>query len=278
MEKTGGPCVLKPVSGSGSELVFLCKDVSSCQSAYETISKGISDRHKNPLYNSEYSKGVVIEEYIEGEEYSCDFMVTNGSVNILRLSKKIYYPGGPFGTVWGYIFSTFNPIKSFHKKLEKLLQAATDSLCINRAVCMADFIVNKKKIFLIEITPRPGGDCIPHLLKKVWNMDMLALNINFARIKEPLFPILNNSTHTYLGFRIFAKQEGVLKSVGFDTLKDDKRVVDVYLKYHPGHIIKMPPEDYDSRILGHVIVRLDTTENVAQPCREIENLIKVVVE
>ena len=44
----------------------------------------------------------------------------------------------------------------------------------------------------------------------------------------------------------------------------------------PGHVITMPPDDYDSWLLGHMIVELDGDSAVEAQCREL--LEKVVIE
>jgi len=53
-------------------------------------------------------------------------------------------------------------------------------------------------------------------------------------------------------------------------------VAEVYLKRGPGHRITMPPEDYDSWILGHVIFHPDGHSEPQVQCREL--LEKIVVE
>src|SRR3989339_1328354 len=80
-------CVLKPFTGSGSELVFRCNTEPECRSAFEAIKTGLAHRTGNPLFKRMVSDGwlMLAEEYMEGPEYSCDFIVENESVRIIRL-------------------------------------------------------------------------------------------------------------------------------------------------------------------------------------------------
>nr|NJM01818.1 ATP-grasp domain-containing protein [Desulfobacula sp.] len=88
--RTETGCVLKPFTGSGSELVFLCQTESGCGSAFETIKTGLDLRNENPLFKqtSSHPHLMLAEEYMEGPEYSCDFTVENGTVRVIRLAKK----------------------------------------------------------------------------------------------------------------------------------------------------------------------------------------------
>jgi hypothetical protein len=55
-------------------------------------------------------------------------------------------------------------------------------------------------------------------------------------------------------------------------------VVEIYLTRRPGHRIKMPPEDYDSWLLGHVIFHPDAHSDPEAQCRELIEKLVVEVE
>lgn len=118
---------------------------------------------------------------------------------------------------------------------------------------MMDFIISENQVVLIELTPRPGGDCLPHLLKASTNLDILKLSLDFAQN----YPLDLNNTHgssPYVGIRLHAGQSGVLRKIDSCHLLEDKRVKDIHLSKNPGHKIKLPPDDYDSWNLGHIII------------------------
>ncbi len=77
---------------------------------------------------------------------------------------------------------------------------------------MMDFIISENQVVLIELTPRPGGDCLPHLLKASTNLDILKLSLDFAQN----YPLDLNNTHgssPYVGIRLHAGQSGVLRKL-----------------------------------------------------------------
>ena len=96
----GRACVFKPVSGSGSELIFRCDSASACETSFATIQNGLKQRRAMRLYKSlkNDKPKVLAEGFEEGKEFSCDFVIENGQVEIIRITRKILSSQGPFGT------------------------------------------------------------------------------------------------------------------------------------------------------------------------------------
>ena len=270
------PCVLKPLTGSGSELVFVCRDMAALEKNWGVMEDGLAARTHTPMYNNGDMPGAVIERFVQGEEYSCDFIIENGGVTVLRLTRKIPFPFGPFGTTWAYVLLALDRFPRSTNRLNRELAAAARALGLERAICMADFIVSEEEICFLEMTPRPGGDCLPHLLRTVRGFDMLRFTMDFSCGKhEP--STSTNHEDGVTGVRIFAHKNGVLGHIDTRLLADDKRVLDVYFKHAPGHDIEMPPLDYDSWILGHVVFRPDTALDLVDQLNDICGRIGVEI-
>ncbi|MFX0198945.1 MAG: ATP-grasp domain-containing protein [Candidatus Hodarchaeota archaeon] len=273
----GGPCVVKPVSGSGSELVFRCDSEQACETSFETIQNGLKQRRANRLYKplTDEEPMILAEAFLEGEEFSCDFVIENGRVGIIRIARKILSSQGPFGTALGYLLSDALPDEvEEHDLLQTLYQGAT-ALGLNRAICMLDFLILENRIVLLELAPRPGGDCLPFLLRRCWNLDPLTLFLNFCQ-QQPVCLEKPAHTHSCLGLRLHARQGGILKSVDVSRLRQDPRVREIHVIRNPGHLIRMPPDDYDSWLLGHIIVEPVTDVELESECQSF--IEKVLVE
>ena len=158
-------CVIKPVSGSGSELVFRCQDVDSLKNAVEFISEQLSGKKSNRMY-ADFDGSVIIEAYHQGREFSCDAVESNGNVQILRVTEKIFLKDAPLGTVRAYVYPAHLPEEFPLKSLKKMIHQAATTLGISGVIFMTDFIVGRNGAVILEITPRPGGDCLPEL---IWN-------------------------------------------------------------------------------------------------------------
>lgn len=257
MAEVRGAVVLKPVAGSGSELVFKCRSAGECEAGFSAIREGLERRADHPLFRKSRTDLMVAEEMIEGPEFSADFMVAEDRVEIIRVCRKIKYRSHPFGTIAGYQLLADPSASLDFADLQETLFRGAVSLGITSGICMADFIRNsRRQNMLVELTPRPGGDCLPQLIREGMGLDMLALTLEAARGiapdldgKRPVLPLI--------GVRIFAPRAGTLKLVDTDGLVRDPRVKSIVINREPGHVITMPPEDYESWLLGHMIMEPD---------------------
>lgn len=281
-DSLNGPAVMKPLTGSGSELVLLCKDKDDCRRAYKTITEKLQSHLNHKMYTAlnmpadENPREVIMmEQYIPGEEYSCDFILEDGYIRILRLAKKIINHEITFGTVSAYVLKADLPGKWDIKKLEARLQTASKSLGLNRTIAMVDFKIYDDEVFLLEITPRPGGDCLPPLIQVSSGFDILKAALDFAEGKQVVVPNMEQ-WEKVVGFPLIASQRGVLKTLDAGALASDSRVVSCHFKRSIGDTIELPPEDYDSRLLGYVIFKPNFDKTLEEQCLGIAQ--KLIIE
>ncbi len=247
--------VLKPMMGAGSELVFNCRTPQECKDSFKTVMAGLKKRRSNPLFCAPGQRTAVVlaEETIDGLEFSCDFIIREHRLTIIRLTRKIKPANKPFGTVSGYIIPASLPGTDTLSRLESELIIAARSLGIESGICMVDFIVTRSGPVLIEMTPRPGGDCLPFLLKEAAGIDILSLTLDVAENRPVRIPGMDHCTPC-IGMRLHASKSGVLKNIDISAIKEDSRVRQIRLIRSPGHVVTLPPDDYDSWFLGHLIV------------------------
>jgi hypothetical protein len=277
-EQAGGPLVLKPARGSGSELVFKCDDAAACARSFDLIRAELGRRRGYRMYASPLlpESGIMAETVAEGNEFSCDFTVDKGRVGLIRLARKIKAPGRPFGTATGYLLPARLPEQVAAGTFARTLLQSATALGIDRAVCMLDFMLHQDRISLLELAPRPGGDCLPFLIKHGFGVDMLKLLLDFCRRKQlPSGMPLDGKP--LVGLRVHARKGGILKRVDTRSLERDARVEQISLTRGCGHRITLPPEDYESWLLGHVVFAPDASADVDVQCIGLLNKIAVEV-
>jgi biotin carboxylase len=266
----GGDCVLKPLSGSGSELIFRCSSAHECEQSFQKIQSGLQQRQAQRLFRplGTDDTAILAEECVDGREYSCDFIIEDGSVEIIRLTCKILSPRKPFGTAIGYYLPAVLPEEIDESSLRTILYHSAAALGLERALCMLDFMICNGQLVLLELAPRPGGDCLPFLLRRSRGLDILKLFLDFSQ-RRPRELNFAGSQHDWVGLRLHARQSGCLKKIDTQRLQQDARVHEIHLIRKPGHAIKLPPADYDSWLLGHIIFEPDATGQPATQCREL---------
>jgi len=273
-----GPVVLKPMTGSGSELVYLCETLASCEAAYGIVAAELERRKENRLYSDRCgAKPILAEAMVTGREYSCDFIRTGNEIEIIRVAEKIKPGEAPFGTVGGYVLPASLPGGVAKGVLAETLLKASRALGLSRCICMADFMVSDDRVFLIEMTPRPGGDCLPFMLRYALGVDILALAVDLAAGRPVVIPGPAQKG-AFMGVRIHAHRGGVLRYVKMKKDHEDSCIRETHFIRNPGHEIHMPPTDYDSWLLGHVIVKLDEGKNPHLEYRRICGKLDIEIE
>jgi len=142
---------------------------------------------------------------------------------------------------------------------------------------MVDFIVHNDEIVLLEITPRPGGDCLPSLIRNSLDIDMFALTLDFAEGRTLNIPN-RKKDKPLVGMRLFGTRDGKISRIDAGSIEKDQRVKEVYLKRTVGHRVILPPDDYDSRVLGHVIFEPESPHSIERECRELAARLELEME
>lgn len=269
--KLAVPCVIKPLSGAGSELTFRCDSPAEARSRFVQVQRALATRRDLPMFNQvpHGVTAVLVEEWVDGTEYSCDFVVEQDEVTIIRLARKYGLERGPFGITAGYrLLSDGGPFDA--GGLRRHLGRAAAALGLSRAFCMVDIIDRDGVPYFLEMAPRPGGDCLPWLLRQAAQVDVLGLYLDFCRRRLDSPRIV---AEPHVAVRLFAERTGVLRSLDVAALEADPRVREVYLKRRPGDRIELPPEDYDSWILGHAVYVPDPRAPVEQQNRELAAMV-----
>jgi hypothetical protein len=177
----------------------------------------------------------------------------------------------------GYLLLPSIPDEIDESLLLKTLYKSAASLGIDRATCMVDFIINQGRIILIELSPRPGGDCLPYLLRRCRNLDILSFTLDFSR-QKPVFINKQTDSTCFMGMRLLASRGGILKKLDVSKLIEAPMVREIHLIRQPGHQIVMPPDDYDSWLLGHIIIKTDQDIDIHEQCVRVLDKINMEIE
>ena len=275
---TGGEVMLKPATLSGSELAFRCSSGEQVTHAYDVISSALQGMAGDPLRDRDglVRAGVLCEEFIEGDEYSCDFLLSGGELRLIRIARKSIANGGPAGTAMAYEV----PARTLPIPIEEftgLLGRAARSLGLDRCMGMADLIVRGSAPLFLEMTPRPGGDCLPDLILASSGMDMLATHIDFAGGSPVRIPDAKEWRHL-AALRVHSRSSGILHRLGLDRTGLGLEIVEEKWIRRPGDRIELPPGDHDSWLLGHLIFAPSGEGRTAADLRLLRDAVGVEVE
>jgi hypothetical protein len=115
------------------------------------------------------------------------------------------------------------------------------------------------------------------LIRQSSGLDILGLALDFAQGLEISLPAPED-WDAVVGLRLFAPDAGVVRELDSQPLHQDPRVREVFIKCRPGHRVVLPPKDYDSQLLGHLIFKPSETISLEEECAALASKFIVKME
>ena len=142
------PIIVKPTDRSGSRAITKVKDSSELKEAI-IRARDIS-----------FEKKAIVEEYIEGDEYSAECISQNGVHYLLNITKK-FTTGSPHFIETGHLEPAGLSDEDIGKIRDTIFKAL-DALDIKLGASHSEFKYSRedKIVHIIEIGSRMGGDFI----------------------------------------------------------------------------------------------------------------------
>ena len=167
-------CVLKPTDSSGSRGVIKVEDVEDIEQAYITALR--------------FSKAgdVIIEEWLEGEEFGAQVVVVNGKSTLMMMHSDITTPP-PNRVPIGHGCPHPQETKLF-TLVSEIIHNAVIALGVNNTICNIDFILTKCGPKVIELTCRMGGTHLPEVCGTYWGINLYKLAIELSLGAKPPLP------------------------------------------------------------------------------------------
>ena len=188
------PVIVKPTDRSGSRGITKVYNIEDIENAVKYATK------------DSFEKSAIIEEYIEGNEYSCECISYNGEHHFLAFTKK-YTTGAPNFIETGHCEPS-DIKEEYQEKIKENIFKALTVLGIQNGASHTEFKLDENGEFgIIEIGARMGGDCIGSDLVQIsTGYDFVKMVIDVACGKAPDFTKTTKPTRANIKF-IFTKQD-----------------------------------------------------------------------
>lgn len=186
------PVIVKPTDRSGSRGIT---KLDSLKGLGEAIKKAI---------DLSFEKKAIVEEYIEGNEYSMECISFEGEHKMLAVTKK-YTTGAPHFIETGHMEPSDLSEQAIEKAKEEIFKAL-DALDIKMGASHPEFKVDREgNIKIIEIGARMGGDCIgSDLVRLSTGYDFTKMVIQTALGEKPHFEKVKEPSNVAVKY-IFSK-------------------------------------------------------------------------
>ena len=158
--------IIKPAQSSGSKGVFIINSWHDYQNRF-------------PEMEVFSNTGVgILEEYVEGFQGTSEGILENGKIVFcVVLDRQTVSP--PYVTTCGHRVPTLlgnERLQQLHKMLEVLFRL----LQLTEGPFDCDFVATNDKIYILEISPRIGGNLIAPLLKIATGFDLVKYSVKKA--------------------------------------------------------------------------------------------------
>lgn len=236
------PIIVKPVDRSGSRGITKLQDASG-------LARAVA------LAQSEsFSNCAVVEEFMDGEEFSVEFCSWEGTHAFLALTKK-FTTGAPGFVETGHLEPA--PVsEATRAHIEQVVSHALDTLGVRYGASHSEvMLMPDGRVGIVEIGSRMGGDCIgSDLVFLSTGIDFTAAVISVALGEQPDLSVVGRPGCSAIRF--------VLSQADLDVLADLKAT-------HPELLhFESPIEPFDHEVtdsssrFGYFIMRGDAPSDL----------------
>ena len=256
--KVDYPVVVKPRDNSGSRGVIYCNNLKEVEIAV-----------KEAL---QYTKkgNVLIEEFIEGQEYSIEGIHYNGEHHVIQFTEKTT-TDFPYNVEIAHIQpADISPQQQ--NKIKKLITQIGQTLGFENCASHTELKINSRGIYIIETSPRLGGDFISSTLVPLStgiNMEDILIDIATNNSLQHNWELRKLSK--YSSIKYFELSDGVLyENNGLENLNKIPGIEQWYFGLKPGEKVKKITNSLER--FGYAIFQTNSKQELANSFREVESI------
>lgn len=262
----GFPLVVKAIDSSGSRGVQIMQNFEGFDAACE-----------NAMRSSNVDKRILLEEYLEGEEYSIDTIVYNGVLYPCGLSDREFDYSKRFAVQTGSVTPSRLP-DYIQSKMYKLMDAAAKAIGVNNSAFKGDLILCGDEPKVLEITARLSGGFDSQYRKPYsFGIDLIKATIDMA-IGNPLDfrDIIPQWVKFSKTTSPFPKPGRIVSIRGLDEIQKIPGVRNVFGSVRVGDIIQ-PYTSLVSRIM-HIVLSADSYEELSALEKQVLSTLIIETE
>ena len=251
------PVIVKPRDNSGSRGVKLCR------------SKEELETSMNEALEVSKLDTVLVEEFIEGPEYSIEGLHHDGKSEVIQFTEK-KTTEFPYNVELGHI-QPANISEESQQKIREIISKIGVALHFENCPSHTELKINESGIFVIETSPRLGGDYITSTLTPL----STGVNLEDELLKISLGESINPQPKAvqYSGVRFFSFEEGsVIKHMpNEEFVKSWPHVVDFSFNLKEGEKVNRITSSLNR--YGHLTLTAGNSDAIEEAFDKYEKVI-----
>lgn len=254
----GYPLVVKPVDLCGGMFVRRVDDDIELRAAVDAVA-GFPVNARG----QRRSPQILLEECLDGPEFSVETATVAGQTTVIGVTDK-RITGAPAFIESGHMFPAALS-DADTTAVADLAVAAITALGLDATVAHTEIKLDARGPRLIEVNPRPAGNRITELVRRVTGVDLTAVHADaVAGGKPDLTPRDTGIVSAAVAFAVPTRSGLLTRVDGAQSWAADTRIVEHKLA-EPGTEVR--PASDNNTYLGHVMVvdeKHSTTGDLAQ--------------
>ncbi|MDO5018423.1 MAG: ATP-grasp domain-containing protein [Lagierella massiliensis] len=261
------PIIIKPVDSAGS------KGVTKLIGP-----KGLKEAVLLALDYS-FSKRIIIEDFIEkkGNSSDSDSFSINNELVFSSYSSQLFDKEAPNSFVPSAYIWPSNMEEENKKNLNGEISRLIKLLNMGTSIYNIETRVGNDGLeYIMELSPRGGGNRISEILKLSTNQDLISNNIKFAlgmKLDEIQKPKYNGFWALYI---IHSNTDGIFNDIHIEENFYNKHLKDLNLIVKKGQFINKFRGANDA--LGNIILKFDTYEDANYHIQNHEDWLKIDIQ
>ena len=259
LEDFNYPVVVKAVDLMGSRGIFRCNNRDEALHYYQKAMEATKKEY------------CLLEEFIEGKILGCEAMIADG--------KMLYCLPNNIEAFQSYVPTPVGHSVPYRKQAElgeevkRQVVLAAEAVGLDNCPVHCDLIEKNGRIYVIEITGRAGGTCLPEMVSLYYGIDYyeaiirLAMGMPVAEMFDEKKPHTANLSRTLL-----SERDGIVASIHNGNLPSDD-IVDLSFNIEPGEEVHRYTNGRDR--LGQVIITGESLSACEARIREILSKINI---
>jgi len=267
--QSSGKCILKPLDSNSSRGVFTIEQEEEIAKYWERT-----------IGFSHCQHAVLIEQYIDGVEFTVDGIVTTEGHKSLAISEKKHYAYNK-NIAYELFFSHTNAHFDYD-----LLRSTNDTFVNLSSLpvgCLthAEYKYQNGNFYLIEIAARGGGnfissDIVP-IMSGVDNYAYLINSFVERKTAEPISAVTNLSERCAVLHFFDIPHQGIVRKIeGEDFLQNSPQILRYGLHFKIGD--KVQKADNDSSRVGYYIAYAESRQALLSLMEQIDDTFKIIID
>lgn len=260
------PVIVKPTDSAGSKGVT---KVDKKEELKKSIEYALSFSHSNEF---------IIEDFLEkvGDSSDCDSFSVNGELKFISFSAQKFdesceNPYTPSAYSWPATISIEhqNELKSEIQRLIKLLNLKTSVYNIETREC------TNGKAYIMECSPRGGGNRLAEMMKYATGVDMIANSIKAALGMETEDINQKNINGYWAEVILHSKKEGIFSNIWIsDELNENIVEKDLWIEENT----KVGGFSGANKAIGTLVLKFENEEQLKEVLDNQDKYVKIILK